>query len=59
MAIYLCQPEEDLKLGEIERNFVLMHDACAGMSIRQFEKRLAQDRRSQNRKKFKKLELPS
>ena len=57
MAMYLCQRKADMKLGEIARRFGLKHYASAGASIRQFEARLAQDRRLQKLVKLIKLDL--
>ena len=57
MAMYVCQREADMKLGEIAGRFGMKHYASAGTGIRQFEKRLAQDRRLQKSMKLIKLDL--
>jgi REP element-mobilizing transposase RayT len=45
MAMYLCQREGDLRLSDIAARFGLRHYASASASIRQFQQRLAQDRK--------------
>ncbi|NKB81766.1 MAG: hypothetical protein GKS05_07765 [Nitrospirales bacterium] len=57
MAMYVCQREADMKLNEIARRFGLKHYASASTSIRQFERRLAQNRWLQKRLKLIKLDL--
>lgn len=47
MAMFVCQREGDMKLGEIARRFGLKHYASASSGIRQFETRLAKDQRLQ------------
>ncbi|WP_454064059.1 transposase [Candidatus Nitrospira salsa] len=42
LAMYLCQREADMRLGEIAQRFGLKHYASASSSIRQFETRLAE-----------------
>ena len=57
MAMYLCQHEADMKLGEIARRFGVKHYASAGTSIRQFAVRLGHDKRLQQYTKLIKLDL--
>jgi putative transposase len=57
MAMYVCQHEADLTLGEIAQRFKLKHYASAGSSIRQFEARLHQELPLQKCMKLIKLDL--
>ena len=57
MAMYVCQHEADMTLREIARRFGLKHYASASSSIRQFERRLAQDQQLQRNMKLIKLDL--
>jgi len=57
MAMYVCQREGDMKLGEIARKFGMKHYASASTGIRQFEARLAKDKRLQKCLELIKLDL--
>ena len=56
-AMYVCQHEADMKLGEIAQRFGLKHYASASSNIRQFEARLTEDQRLQRCMKLIKLDL--